>query len=453
MANLKQWIPHPYQQHGLDFCLTSLLREGGAAYFLPPGLGKTSLSLQVFMELRARGLATKALIVAPLRVAQSVWPFEIKKWLNFYSLTSVVLHGPAKDLFIQKNVDVYIINYEGLIWLLNKKKFWPIDFLVFDELTRMKSWKSQRVKAIKPFLKLFKYRLGLTGTPAPNGLEDLFSQTYVLDIGKRFGARKTKFEEVFFKERNAYSFKLEPLPGAKEEIFKRLDDLAFSLDASDYLSLPKEIYNNLYIDLPLKLMLKYDELKKEAITQLENEVYITAMTAGALTTKLRQFLSGNIYTPQGIEHIHDHKYEFLKEFIEDSTEPVLIGYQYRHEAKRIMELIKGVVPIGSGMSAKALNTVIDKWNKGEIPVLLGHPQSIGHGLNLQGGGRTILFFSLDFNLENYLQFIKRLSRQGQTAEHVFVHHLLVRGTLDEYILSVLSKKEELQASLLEFLKK
>lgn len=446
------WKPHTYQQKGIDFCLDNFKREGSSAFFLPPGMGKTSCSLELFRILKEQGNVQKALIVAPLRVAQSVWPTELQKWLNFVGMTYALLHGPDKDREALRNVDIYIINYEGLLWLLSKPKFWKIDMLIFDELTRMKSWKSQRVKAIKPFLSTFKYRLGLTGTPAPNGLEDLFSQTYMLDSGLRFGRAKTRFEVMYFYE-STYTGKLQLLPGAKESIFKKLENLAYSLDADDHLQLPKEIFNNIYVDLPATLLKQYETLKKEAIVALENEVVITAHTAGVLTTKLRQFLSGNIYVNGKIEHIHNIKYDYLKEFVEDTTEPVLIGYQYRHEAEQLLKTIPYAVPIGSGTPIKQLNTIITKWNRGEIPVLIGHPQSIGHGLNLQGGGATILFFSLDFNLENYLQFIKRLSRQGQTAPHVYIHHLVVRGTIDEYLLAVLHSKDSLQTNLLQFLKK
>ena len=420
---------------------------------MPPGLGKTSMSLELFMWLRQAGLARKALVLAPLNVAQSVWPFEIKKWLNFLRLTYVVLHGPQKDKLLFADVDIYIINYEGLLWLFDQPKFWKVELIIFDELTRMKSWKSQRVKAIRPFLKTFKYRLGLTGTPSPNGFEDLFGQTYMLDVGKRFGHRKTLFERKYFTEGFGYTGKPKLLPGAKEEISEKLSTLAYSLNAHDYLKLPTEIYNTISIDLPPKLRAKYNELKNEAIVELENEKVITAMTAGILTTKLRQFLSGNVYVNGQVEVIHSVKYDYLKQFLEDSTEPVLVAYQYRHEAAHILKIIPGAVPIGSGMSPKQLNMTIAKWNKGEIPVLVGNPQSIGHGLNLQGGGRTIVFFSCDFNLENYLQFIKRLARQGQEADHVFIHHLVIKDSIDEYILQVLTKKDSLQTSLLNYLRK
>lgn len=447
------WVPHQYQQNAVNFCTYNFSVNDGAALFLDPGLGKTTTTLQIFKNFKDKGLTDKMLVIAPLRVAQSTWPGELRKWLNFYDLSYVVLHGPDKDRLAFKDVDIYIINYEGLDWLFSKSKFHKIDMLVFDELTRMKSWGAKRVKMLKPFLKVFKYRLGLTGTPAPNGLEDIFSQTYMLDMGARFGKSKTKFITSYFRESNPFSYKLMPLPGAKEAIFEKLESLAYSLNSVDHLELPAEVFNTIEVDMPIKHKKLYDTLKKDAIVQLESTEILTALTAAALTTKLRQFTSGAVYIKDTVEFIHDVKLQVLKDFVEDSTTPVLIGYQYRHEAERILDDIPGVVAIGSGTKASHLEKIITKWNNGEIKALLGHPQSIGHGLNLQGGGHTIVFFSLDFNLENYLQFIKRLSRQGQQSKHVFIHTIVMKNTIDEYVQSILAGKNKLQTNLLQFLQK
>ena len=449
------WEAHDYQNNAVNFVLQCFEREGSAALFLEPGFGKTSITLEVFRILRSKGLAKKMLVLAPLRVAQSTWPFELYRWLNFNGITYTVLHGLHKDRAAMADVDVYIMNYEGLQWLLSRRVFWTIDMLVMDELTRLKSWTSKRVKSLKPFLPTFKYRLGLTGTPAPNGFEDLFSQIYMLDRGKRFSHKKTKFLDTYFEAASPYTFKRGIKRNAGTAICNLLDDLCYSLRPDDWLKLPQELFNYIYLDLPPPLRLQYEELKKEAILELQSAQLVTAQTAAVLTTKLRQFLSGTIYVDidgtAGVEIIHDIKYEFLKDFIEDLNEPLLIAYQYRHEANRLVKYFPQAVLIGSGTSQKVLTTTIAEWNKGNIPILIGHPQSIGHGLNLQGGGRHILFFSVDYNLETYLQFIKRLSRQGQSAEHVFIHHLLFKETIDEHILKVLQGKDTLQKGLLEFL--
>jgi SNF2 family DNA or RNA helicase len=445
--------PHHYQSSAKNFCLESIKREGAAALFLNVGLGKTSITLSVFKELKDAGTINTMLIVAPLRVAQTTWPAEIAKWADFNNLTYVVVHGPNKQQLLNKKVDIYIINYEGLPWLTTQK--WDCaDMLVFDELTRMKNWTSQRVKAIKPFLYLFKVRLGLTGTPAPNGLQDLFSQIYMLDLGKRFGSGITKFRDKYFKPPSIYQqYKREPYDFAIQEIYDKIKDLAFRIDAKDWITLPEEIHNVIPLELPANLKKDYIILKKEFILTLECCTSVTASSAAALSTKLRQFLSGSIYTESGITNIHAHKLEALKDFIDDMNgNPVLIAYQYRHEATRFKQAFPSAEFITSTTSVIDLCSIIKRWNKGEIPVLFGHPQSVGHGLNLQGACNNILFYSLDFNLENYLQFIGRVSRQGQLERHVMIHYLTFIGTIDEYLLSVLKDKTSLQATLLDFLR-
>jgi SNF2 family DNA or RNA helicase len=444
------WLPHEYQVNAINFTMENFKRERCSALFLQPGLGKTSITLEVFRMLRQQGLAKKMLVIAPLRVAQNTWPSEMYRWLNFSGMTYAVLHGPNKDREALRDVDVYIINYEGIPWLFSKSKFWQCDMLVMDELTRLKSWTAQRVKVLKPFLATFKYRLGLTGTPAPNGLQDLFSQIYMLDLGKRFGHRITKFMDRYFKPPSLYSYKREIQPWAPDQIHEKLKDLAFSLDADDWLKLPTEIHNVIHLELPDSLKAKYHELKKEFILQLETAV-ITAHSASVLSTKLRQYLSGSVYV-DGIPHpAHSVKYDYLKEFVEDLEGPLLVAYQYRHEVVRLKALFPHAVVIDNTVKVDQLNTIIRDWNAGKIQMLIGHPQSVGHGLNLQAGGNNILFFSLDYNLETYQQFIKRVSRQGQKESHVFIHYLVFQGTLDEHVLATLQGKDEVQKTLLDFL--
>ena len=391
------------------------------------------------------------LVVAPLRVAQSTWPAEIQKWDEFKDLKFIVLHGSDKEMLLKKQADIYIINYEGLPWLTSQQ--WSgCDVLVWDELTRMKSWSANRVKAIKPFLPTFKYRLGLTGTPVPNGLGDLFSQIYMLDLGKRFTRSITKYRDKYFKPINIYNRKLVPYDSAVGEIYDKIKDLCFRIDANDWINIPKEIHTPLMLTLPNSLKVQYNELKKEAILELQSMSTITAVNAAVLLGKLRQFLSGSIYVNNKVEHIHDYKLTVLKEFIDDlNGEPILVAYQYRHEIAKFRITFPQASFIESGMSNMHVNKIIADWNAGKIPILFGHPQSIGHGLNLQEACSKIMFYSLDFNLENYQQFIKRVSRQGQTESHVLIYYLVFSNTIDEYLLSVLSNKADLQTSLLNFL--
>jgi SNF2 family DNA or RNA helicase len=449
---LKVFTPHSYQERGANWLIekSEAVNGGGAALFLDMGLGKTSTVLLAFKRLVDQGKATAMLIVAPKRVAQTTWPNEIGKWLDFIDLSYVVLHGSKKDELLKKKASIYIINYEGLAWLTNQKWAAP-DIICFDELTRMKAWTSERVKALKPFLPLFKRRWGLTGTPVPNGLQDLFSQVYMLDLGTRFGRRITKFKDQYFKY-NVYSRKLTPLPNAEDEIYTKLADLAFRIDSSDWLELPEILHNTVELELPKTLRNQYNVLRDEFIVELSNSTVINAGSASVLTTKLRQFLSGNVYIDGGVEHVHMVKMQALRDMVDSlDGSPALIGYQYKHEIDMFKVLFPEATFIESSTSGPILQKIVSDWNAGKIPVLFGHPQSIGHGLNLQESGNTVIFYSLDFNLENYLQFIKRVARQGQKHKSVIVHYLVFKGTMDEYVLNVLSGKDTVQNALLDFL--
>ena len=449
----KQWIPKQYQLNAIEFVLKSFERENSAAIFLNPGLRKTSTTLQIFKTLKEQGKAKKLLVIAPLRVAQATWPSEIKKWIEFMDLSYVVLHGSDKEAKLKKDVDVYIINFEGIPWLASQ--VWSgADMLVIDELTRLKSWTSVRVKALKPFLPTFKYRLGLTGTPVPNGLQDLFSQIYILDLGKRFGRGITKFKDKYFMPANRFNLYAKPVPypHAFEEIFEKLKNFAFRIEGKDWIDVPEEVTNVIELELPKKLEAQYEVLRKEFIIELESQAVITAQSAGVLSTKLRQYLSGSIYIDGQVEHIHDFKMEALAEFITDNEgTPILIGYQYRHEATKFKEKFKNAEFIESKTSEKQLVDIMTRWNAGKIPLLFGHPQSIGHGLNLQEACNNIVFYSLDFNLENHLQFIKRIARSGQKQSHVFIHYLTFKDTIDDHLIRMLLEKKSLQDMLLDYI--
>jgi SNF2 family DNA or RNA helicase len=452
MNDLIKWEPHPYQSEAILHVLRGFAREQCSALFLQPGLGKTSVTLQVFKYLKNSGAIRNMLVVAPLRVAQITWPDELEKWQNFFGLSMGVLHGTHKNEILKQKHDIYVINYEGLPWLFAQKWRAP-DMLVFDELSRMKSWSSHRVKLMRHFLHLFKFRLGLTGTPASNGLEDIFSQAYMLDLGNRFGSRKTHFMNAYFNPRTNYSFKRAILPGAAAHIHEKLSTLAYSIDGAKHIKLPQEIHNVISLELDDKLRQQYNTLKKEAILQLESMEVITALTAAAASTKLRQLLSGAIYNEYRVPvPVHNLKLDALKEFVEDNAGMnLLVGYMYKHEVERFKQVFPHASFFCDAKNEADTMRLCKRWNAGDIPLLFGHPASISHGLNLQQNCSNIMFYSLDFNLDYYLQFIKRVARQGQKESHVTIHYLLFKDTIDEYVLDTLNGKNVVQNSLLSYL--
>jgi SNF2 family DNA or RNA helicase len=438
---MKTWHPHEYQIRAAQH----LLDHRGAGLFLDPGLGKTSVVLAALTKLGVR-----ALIVAPLRVCYSVWPREIEKWADFSHLSIAVLHGPKKELALARNADIDVINPEGLKWLL-KQNLSRYDVLVIDESTKFKHTDTQRFKALKPALASFKRRWILTGTPAPNGLMDLFGQVYLLDQGLRLGRYITHFRRAFFREvkKTTYSDWL-PLPGADEDIFSRISDICLRMSAADYLTLPECIYNDIRIDIPRT---EYEAMREEYIVELERGE-ITAANAAAKLVKLRQMANGAVYdSARQAQHIHTVKIDALADLIEEqSGQPLLVAVAFQHDVDRIRaQLGKDIPYLGGGLSAQRSDAVVNEWNHGRIPVLLAHPASVGHGVNLQAGGRAVVWFGLDWNLELYEQFNRRVYRQGQT-HGVVIHHLIAANTVDEQILRALQQKDALQTKMLDFLK-
>jgi len=334
-------------------------------------------------------------------------------------------------------------------WLVDKYlKNWPFDMVVIDELSSFKSNKAQRFKALKKVRPCMKRVVGLTGTPAPNSLIDLWSQIYLLDGGERLGRTLTGYRERYFNpdKRNQhiiFSYKLKE--GAEEAIYEKLSDICVSMKAEDYLNMPDRINNIISITLPSKAKKEYELLEKDLLLKLE-EGDIVANNAAALTNKLLQFSNGAVYDEDGdVKEIHDEKLKALDELIETANgKPVLIFYSYKHDLDRIRKHLKDVV---------ILNTAedIERWNRGEIPIMLTHPASAGHGLNLQAGGNIIIWFGLTWSLELYMQANARLHRQGQ-KETVIVHHLVTKGTVDEDVMKALDKKEVNQEALLKAVK-
>ena len=445
-----RWSPHPYQMRAIKL----MLSQGSAGLFLDPGLGKTSTVLAAFKILKEKGYVKKMLIVAPLRPVYKVWPDEIKKWADFEGLTYTILHGNLKTLNIQADVDIYIINPEGLLWLFDPLTKYPkFDVLCVDESSKFKDSTTKRFKLLKPLLPSFARRWILTGTPVPNGLEDLFGQIYILDLGRSLGRYITHFRNTYFQRSGYNVYDWKPSPGSFQKVTERVSPLVLQLNAEDYLKMPELIYQSVAITLPPTAMKIYQDVENDFISLLESGALVAANAAVA-GVKCRQIANGAVYTGVDREYlpVHAEKLDALEGILAElNGAPALVLYEFDHDRTRILERIGDVPVLGSGVSAKKLDAIIDRFNAGDIPVLLGHPASMGHGLNLQGSCRHVIWFGITWNLEFYDQAIARVYRQGQKADRVFVYHLVAKETLDETVLKKLNSKDRDQQSLLSAL--
>lgn len=432
---------HEYQ----EYAKTWIVEHSHCGLLLDMGLGKTLTTLAAIDEIEnifCEG--NKTLIIAPKKVADETWSAEIEKW-GFEFTYSKVLGSTKKRLeALEKEADIYIINRENVVWLVEHyKSKWPFTFVIIDELSSFKSSKSKRFRALRKVRPKIKRFVGLTGTPAPNSLIDLWPQIYLMDGGKRLETSQTKFKDRYFRpdKQNGpivYSWTLRP--NAEEEIYQKIDDICISMKAKDFLNLPPRTDN--VVTIKLSDMKSYKQFEKDLVLELEDQE-VTASNSAVLANKLLQMSNGAIYDDEkNVISIHDDKLEALEDIVEDSQgQPILVFYQYKHDLERLKKKFP---------QAEELTTV-DKWNSGKIPMLLCHPQSAGHGLNLQKGGHIIVWFGLTWSLEYYQQANARLDRQGQT-EPVIIHHLVAEGTVDEKVLSILQGKEKNQNALLEAVK-
>lgn len=444
------WTPKPYQLRALSL----MMKQGSVGLLMDPGLGKTSTSLMAFKILKEKQLVRKALIIAPLRPMYKVWPDEVKKWAEFNDLTYTVLHGPHKAANLGADVDLYIINPEGLKWLFAQPVKPEWDVLVVDESTRFKDSTTQRFKALKPFLPSFSRRWILTGTPVPNGLMDLFGQVYILDLGSSLGRFITHYRQKFFIPTGFGGYEWKLRDGANEEIIEAITPLCLQLSAEEYLQMPQLEYRSITCILPPKVRKIYDTLEEDFITTLESSGNsIVALNAAAAGTKLRQVANGAVYTTgKDYEELHDEKLDALESLLEElNGHSVLILYEFDHDRIRIQQRYPAVRSL-SGVSGKALDKLIDQFNSGDIPILLGHPASMGHGLNLQGSCHHVIWYGIPWNLEHYDQAIARVYRQGQRSGYVRVYHLVAQGTKDEEVMKVLTKKDRGQQDVLASIK-
>ena len=436
--------PHEYQQYATDF----IIKNPTAAVFLEMGLGKSVIALTAILELcLERFEISRVLVIAPLRVARDTWPAEIQKWDHLKDLTYSVAVGTANErrAALRQKTFVHIINRENVQWLIEDSGIpWQYDMVVIDELSSFKSHQSKRFKSLMKARPGVRRMVGLTGTPSSNGLMDLWSEFRVLDMGKRLGRFITHYREQFFEpdRRNGMQvFSYRPRAGAEREIYRRIGDITISMRSADYLKMPECVMNTVPVKLDSTEYEVYEEMENKMVTELDG-VEIDAVNAAALTGKLCQLANGAIYTPDGnTVFFHERKLDALEDLIEGANgKPVLVAYWYKHDLARIQERFKV-------RELKSSKDITD-WNAGKIPVAVIHPASSGHGLNLQAGGSTLIWFGLTWSLELYQQTNARLWRQGQQAETVVIHHIITRGTVDEDVMQSLSEKDRSQATLM-----
>ena len=436
--------PHEYQQYATDF----IIKNPTAAVFLEMGLGKSVIALTAILELcLERFEISRVLVIAPLRVARDTWPAEIQKWDHLKGLTYSVAVGTANErrAALRQKTFVHIINRENVQWLIEDSGIpWQYDMVVIDELSSFKSHQAKRFKSLMKVRPGVRRMVGLTGTPSSNGLMDLWSEFRVLDMGKRLGRFITHYREQFFEpdRRNGMQvFSYRPRAGAEREIYRRIGDITISMRSADYLKMPECVMNTVPVKLDSTEYEVYEEMESKMVTELDG-VEIDAVNAAALTGKLCQLANGAIYTPDGnTVFFHERKLDALEDLIEGANgKPVLVAYWYKHDLARIQERFKV-------RELKSSKDITD-WNAGKIPVAVIHPASAGHGLNLQAGGSTLIWFGLTWSLELYQQTNARLWRQGQQAETVVIHHIITRGTVDEDVMQSLSEKDRSQAALM-----
>jgi SNF2 family DNA or RNA helicase len=444
-----QWIPHEYQNKAMQL----ILSKPHCGLFLDPGLGKTVTTLSAFKILKDKKLAKRALVVAPLRVAKYTWGDELSKWDHLSELSFSVVHGAEKEKTRHADADIHVINPEGLIWLLPllaKEKVFPYDCLIIDESTKFKSWTSRRFKLLKPLLGKFSRRIILTGTPATNGMMDLFAQMFIVDQGLALSAYITHFRAEFFEQKpfDPYGWHLKQ--NAEQEIYNRIQHKVMRMDAADYLDIPELVEQDIWIDLPDSARREYRMMENTLQLQIASG-QITAANAAVAIGKARQIASGFIYDDaKQPTWLHDAKFEALDDLLEQlEGKPVLLLYNFTATASRLAEKYK--CPVFGGDANEAQRQVLNDWNEGKIPLLAGHPASMGHGLNMQAGGCHIIWFDHTYDLEHYLQANARLHRQGQKSV-VFVHRLLARGTVEKAIIAKLAAKDKTQSGLLEALR-
>lgn len=442
-----KYNPHSYQEYAVKFIESHPI----SALFLDMGLGKTSITLTAVNELLFDSFEViKVLVIAPLRVARNTWCDEIKKWDHLRNIKYSIVVGTEKERIsaLNEKADIYIINRENVDWLVNKSGYkFDFDMIVIDELSSFKNHQSKRFKSLMKIRPKVKRIVGLTGTPSSNGLMDLFAEFKVLDLGERLGYFIGQYRNTYFKPdktNGAIVYSYKPLPNAEDSIYERISDITVSMKASEYLKMPELVISKYQVEMSSNEKKQYDEMKKNLICEIKDGE-ITVSNAGSLSNKLSQFANGAVYDDeQNIVEIHSRKLDALEDIIESMNgKPLLVAYWYKHDLQRIKKRFD-VREIKTGKD-------IADWNKGKIPVALIHPASAGHGLNLQQGGSTLVWFGLTWSLELYQQTNGRLYRQGQ-KNTVVIQHIVTKGSIDEQILKALERKNKTQEDLIEAVK-
>lgn len=447
-----KFTPHAYQR----YCINRLLTDEALGLFLDMGLGKTVITLTAINDLKYNRFAiSKVLVIAPKKVAESTWSKESQKWDHLKMLRVVPVLGTLKKRIRALNTpaDIYVINRENVQWLVEYyRNAWPFDMVVVDEFSSFKNHQAKRFKSLTWVRKHISRFVGLTGTPAPNGLLDLWAQVYLLDEGQRLEKKITHFREKYFEpdqRDREHVFTYAPKPGAEEIIQERISDICVSMKAEDYLELPDCIDNVVPVVLDSKAKEAYEKLEKEMLLEVDDTT-IDAGSAAVLTNKLLQLCNGAVYDEnRNIIDIHNCKIEVFLELIEGlNGKPALVFYNFQHDVSRIKKAL-----VGSKLKIRELKTPQDEtdWNNRQIDILLAHPASAAYGLNLQEGGNHVIWFGLNWSLELYQQANKRLHRQGQ-KEKVIIHHLIVEGARDEDVMEALGDKGNTQDKLMESLK-
>lgn len=442
-----KYFPHDYQRYSTAF----IIYHPVSAVLLEMRLGKSVISLSAINELMLDYFdVSRTLVIAPLRVANSTWPDEIKKWDHLKHLSYSVVIGSEKERLdaLKKPAHIYLINRENVDWLITKSGIpWKFDMVVIDELSSFKSYQAKRFRSLLKVRPKLKRIVGLTGTPSSNGLMDLWAEFRLLDMGERLGRYITYYRQNFFipdKRNQQMIFSYKPKDGAEKKIYSLISDITISMKSKDFLKMPECVMNEVIVSLSDKEQKLYDSLKQDMVLSLE-ENEIDAINAAALSNKLLQMSNGAVYNDDKESlHIHDRKLDALEDLIEGANgKPVLVAYWFKHD----LEKIKDRFDVREIKSAKD----ISDWNEGKIPVALIHPASAGHGLNLQAGGSTLIWFGLTWSLELYQQTNARLYRQGQDST-VVIHHILTKGTIDEDVMKALKAKEKIQDALIDSVK-
>lgn len=449
-----EFKPHPYQK----YCIEQVIKKNALGLFLDMGLGKTIITLSAIHDLKYnRFQVNKVLIIAPKKVAEATWQKEAKKWDGVKGLRiSTVLGSETERIRALRRVqaDIYIINRENVTWLVDfYKNDWPFDMVVIDEFSSFKSHKAKRFKSLAAVRSRIKRIVGLTGTPSPNGIDDLWSQVFLLDQGARLGRYYTHFRNRYFvpdKRSREVVYSYVPKPGAMEAVMGKISDICISMKADDYLQLPDITYNDVTVELDDKARKAYDELERQMVLDIGDADAIDVTSAAALSNKLQQLANGAVYDDEKLWHeVHGCKVEAFMELIERlNGKSALVFYNFRHDLERLEEALaktKLRVKVLKGPAEQ------DEWNAGQIDVLLAHPASAAYGLNLQEGGNHVVWFGLNWNLELYQQANKRLHRQGQN-EKVIVHHLVCEGTRDMDVVKALAAKDMAQELVMSSLK-